>query len=103
MILLQKATSNAFVEFPLMFTMQDESLSAFHQDNIAAKQALGRTYDQADPDFIVRTILPSKALECLFCLSKHLMTAASGQSTPCMLGVAIIDVFPLPLPESCMQ
>ena len=54
-ILLQKATFDAYVEFPLMFTIQDESLSAFYQANVAARQqALGHQFDQQGPNFIVR-------------------------------------------------
>lgn len=52
---MQKATFDAYVEFPLLFNIQNEGLSAFYQENVAAREAaLGRNFDQKGPNFIVR-------------------------------------------------
>lgn len=56
LLVLQKATMDAYVEFPLMFTIQDESLSAFFQDNLAAREAQGLSLNQSDPNFIVSNL-----------------------------------------------
>jgi hypothetical protein len=44
---------DAYVQFPLLFTIQDENLSAFFQDNLAAREAQGLSLNQSDPNFIV--------------------------------------------------
>ena len=59
---LQKATFDTFVEIPLLFSIQDESLSSFFEANLAAKQALGLTLNQTDPNFIVH--LPTLVMLC---------------------------------------
>ena len=52
---VQKATFDLYVEFPLLFNIQNEGLSAFYQENVAAREAaLGRKFDQKGPNFIVR-------------------------------------------------
>ena len=55
---LQKATFDTFVEIPLLLSIQDESLSALFQANLAAKQALGLSLNQSDPNFVVRAQAP---------------------------------------------
>ena len=52
---VQKAMFDAYVEFPLMFNIQNEGLSAFYHVNVAAREAaLGRKLNQKGPNFIVR-------------------------------------------------
>ena len=51
----QKTTFDAYVEFPLLFNIQNEGLSAFYKENVAAREAaLGRKLNQKGPNFIVR-------------------------------------------------
>ena len=51
---VQKATMDTYVEFPLLFNIQNEGLSAFYKENVAAREAaLGRKLNQKGPNFIV--------------------------------------------------
>ncbi len=46
---------DTYVEFPLLFNIQNEGLSAFYEENVAAREAaLGRKLNQKGPNFIVR-------------------------------------------------
>ena len=51
---LQDGDEGDYVEFPLLFTIQNEGLSAMLQLNLDAAAAANRSLNTTDPDFEVR-------------------------------------------------
>ena len=52
---MQDSDADAYVEVPLLFSIQDESLSALHQANLNAKAAHGLVLNTTTADYMVRT------------------------------------------------
>ena len=55
---MQDSDADAYVEVPLLFSIQDESLSALHQANLNAKAAHGLVLNTTTADYMVRTCFP---------------------------------------------
>jgi hypothetical protein len=52
--MMQNSDADDYVEFPLMFTIQNEGESALLHYNLKAEyNATGRTFNLTDPDFVV--------------------------------------------------
>ena len=54
----QGGDADAYVEVPLLFSIQDEGLSALRPANLAAKAAQGLALNTTTDDFVVRALLP---------------------------------------------
>ncbi len=52
-ITAQDGDEGEYVEFPLLFNIQNEGLSAMLQVNLDAAAAAGRSLNTSDPDFEV--------------------------------------------------